>query len=72
VYNFIMDERLKRLPALLKPREVAEFFRTSQISVKRWEKNGWLIPIRVGSRRDRLYRKEDIKAIYEGTKTLGD
>lgn len=56
--------KIEEMPELLKPREVAEFFRVSQLTVKRWEDQGTLIPLRLGTRRDRLYKKEDVLAIY--------
>ena len=58
------------MPELLKPQEVADFFRVSVRTIKRWEINGSLVPIRIGSRRDRQYQKKDILVIYNGEKEL--
>jgi len=65
-----MNIKIQDMPELLEPQEVADFLRVSVYTVKRWETNGSLIPIRIGSRRDRQYRKKDILAIYNGEKEL--
>ncbi|GIW62947.1 MAG: hypothetical protein KatS3mg090_0773 [Patescibacteria group bacterium] len=51
---------LDNLPDLLTVREVAELLRVSPLTIKRWGKKGKLIPIRINSRGDRRYRKEEI------------
>ncbi|GIW63630.1 MAG: hypothetical protein KatS3mg091_432 [Patescibacteria group bacterium] len=51
---------LDNLPDLLTVREVAQLFRVSPLTIKRWGKKGKLIPIRINSRGDRRYRKEEI------------
>ena len=50
--------RLKNLPDLMTPREVAEILRVSIITIKRWGKQGKLPAIRINARGDRRYRKE--------------
>jgi len=50
--------RLDDLPALLTPREVAELFRVSIITIKRWGQQGKLPAIRINKRGDRRYRRE--------------
>lgn len=62
-YTFTKPDEL---PDLLKPREVAELLRVSELTVKRWESQGTLIPLRMHKRRDRFYKKTDVLAIYEG------
>lgn len=51
------------LPSLLTVREVAELLRISMLTVKRWGKRGKLPAIRINSRGDRRYKKEDILAL---------
>ena len=55
---------IENLPNLLLVSEVASLFRISRITLKRWEKRGKLIPIRINSRGDRRYKKEDVLALY--------
>ena len=52
--------QLEELPNLLTVREVAEFLRVSPLTIKRWGKRGKLPAIRINSRGDRRYRKEQV------------
>lgn len=45
---------------LLTVKEVAEILRVSPLTVKRWGKRGILPPIRINSRGDRRYTKEQV------------
>ena len=51
---------LENLPDLLTVREVAEVLRVSPLTIKRWGKKGKLPAIRINSRGDRRYRKEQV------------
>ena len=51
---------LENLPDLLTVREVAEIFRVSPLTIKRWGKRGKLPAIRINARGDRRYRKEQV------------
>lgn len=51
---------LQDLPDLLTVREVAELLRVSPLTIKRWGKRGKLPAIRINSRGDRRYRKEQV------------
>lgn len=48
------------LPDLLTVREVAKFLRVSPLTIKRWGKRGKLPAIRINSRGDRRYKKEQV------------
>lgn len=48
------------LPELLTIKEVAVLLRVTPLTVKRWGKKGKLKPIRINSRGDRRYFREDI------------
>jgi excisionase family DNA binding protein len=51
---------LQNLPDLLTVREVAEILRVSPLTIKRWGKRAKLPAIRINSRGDRRYRKEQV------------
>ena len=51
---------LDNLPDLLTVREVADLLRVSPLTIKRWGKRGKLPAIRINSRGDRRYRKEQV------------
>ncbi|KKR10748.1 MAG: hypothetical protein A2694_03325 [Candidatus Blackburnbacteria bacterium RIFCSPHIGHO2_01_FULL_40_17] len=52
--------KLEDLPDLLTVREVADILRVSPLTIKRWGKRGKLSAIRINSRGDRRYRKEQV------------
>jgi excisionase family DNA binding protein len=54
------DLDLQNLPDLLTVREVAEILRVSPLTIKRWGKRGKLPAIRINSRGDRRYKKEQV------------
>jgi DNA-binding transcriptional MerR regulator len=45
--------------------QAAEYLRVTQLTLKRWEKQGILIPDRVGRRNDRSYSKKLINQFIE-------
>ena len=51
---------INNLPDLLTVREVASLLRVSALTIKRWGKRGKLPAIRINSRGDRRYRKEQV------------
>lgn len=51
---------LENLPDLLTVKEVANIFRVSVLTIKRWGKRGKLVPLRINSRGDRRYKKEAV------------
>jgi len=52
--------KLNDLPDLLTVREVADVLRVSPLTIKRWGKRGKLSAIRINSRGDRRYKKEQV------------
>lgn len=54
------DLDIKNLPDLLTVKEVAEILRVSPLTIKRWGKRGKLPAIRINTRGDRRYRKEQV------------
>jgi type I restriction enzyme M protein len=57
--------KLKGMPELLSIGQVAEIFSIHQDTLRNWEKDGTLVPLRVGPRKDRKYRPQDIEAIVD-------
>ena len=54
-------------PPLLNIKQVSQILNISAWTLRKWDKDGKLIPLRVGSRKDRRYKKEDIqKVLNEG------
>lgn len=60
-----IQEKLKGLPELLSISQVAEIFSIHQDTLRNWEKEGILVPLRAGNRGDRKYRPQDIEAIVD-------
>lgn len=52
---------LNNLPELLTVREVADLLRVSTLTIKRWGKRGKLPAIRINSRGDRRYKKDQVQ-----------
>ncbi len=52
--------KLDDLPELLTIEEVSKLLRVSKITLKRWGKKGKLPAIRINSRGDRRYKKEEV------------
>lgn len=61
----ILQKKLEELPALLSIGEVSKIFNIHVDTLRNWEKSGKLTPLRVGSRQDRRYRKEDIQTLID-------
>jgi excisionase family DNA binding protein len=55
-----MEDNYSNLPDLMTVREVAKFLRVSPLTIKRWGKKGKLSPIRINSRGDRRYTKQQV------------
>ncbi len=54
-------------PPLLTIAQTAQILNISAWTLRQWDSKGKLVAIRMGSRRDRRYKKEDIlKALQEG------
>ena len=56
-------------PPLLNINQVSQILNLSKWTLRKWDKDEKLIPLRVGSRKDRRYKKEDVlKVLNEGLK----
>jgi len=60
-----IQEKLRGMPELLTIGQVAEIFSIHQDTLRNWEKDGTLVPLRFGPRKDRKYRPQDIQAIVD-------
>ena len=60
-----IQAKLKEMPDMLSIGQVAEVFSIHQDTLRNWEKEGILVPMRVGKRGDRKYRPQDIEAIVD-------
>ena len=56
---------LEELPPLLKLETVSKLLNVSPWTLRLWDNNGKLKAVRIGTRKDRRYRKEDILAIIK-------
>ncbi len=57
------------LPPLLRLNQTAELLSVSVWTLRNWDKKGILKSVRVGTRKDRRYKKEDIiKILQKGLK----
>lgn len=63
--NKDIQEKLKNLPELLTIGQVAEIFSIHPDTLRNWEKDGILVPLRAGKRGDRKYRPQDIEVIVD-------
>lgn len=60
---------IDNLPPLLRISEASEVLNVIPLTLRNWDNKGKLKAIRVGSRRDRRYKREDIlKILNEGLK----
>jgi type I restriction enzyme M protein len=60
-----IQAKLKGMPELLSISQVAEIFNIHPDTLRNWEKEGILVPLRAGKRGDRKYRPQDIQAIVD-------
>ena len=58
--------KLDNLPPILTLSEVALILRYNKLTIKKWEKKGKIKPIRINSRGDRRYFREDILQMING------
>ena len=56
---------LSNLPILLKIRQVSQILGVHPDTLREWDNSGRLKAVRLGSRRDRRFRREDILKIIE-------
>jgi len=52
-------------PEYLTIGEAAELIRVHPNTLRNWEKGGYLVPVRLGVRRDRRYATDDIRRLMQ-------
>lgn len=60
-----LENKLNEMPELLSIGQVSDLFGIHADTLRNWEKQGLLVPLRVGPRKDRKYRPQDVKAIMD-------
>lgn len=63
---------LEKYPEILTIGEAAEILRVAPLTLKRWEKKGKITSIRINSRGDRRYTKQQILALIGHTGVISD
>lgn len=67
--NKQQEKKLAKLPPLLRLSQAAELLSVSPWTLRLWDNKGKLVAVRIGTRQDRRYRKEDIlKILKQGLK----
>ena len=55
----------KKLPELVTLKEACELLKVHPNTLRQWDEKGILKAVRIGQRRDRRYRKEDLEKIIK-------
>lgn len=67
-----MKEKINKKSKLLSIGQVAKIFGIHQDTLRNWEKKGLITPLRVGPRKDRKYKPEDIERIANDKSIVKD
>ena len=60
-----MTQSVKGQPRLLTLRQASELLNCHPNTLRAWDKKGYLVAVRFGTRGDRRYRKEDVMKLLE-------
>ncbi len=63
-----MPQRSKGNPTLLTIKQASELLNCHPNTLRAWDKKGYLTAVRIGTRGDRRYHKEDVLKIMEKNK----
>lgn len=62
------QQSIVKQPKLLTLKQASEILNCHPNTLRAWDKSGYLIAVRFGTRKDRRYRREDIeKLLRKGT-----
>lgn len=59
------------MPEYLTLKQACELLQVHPNTLRNWDKQGVLKAVRIGVRRDRRYKRQDIMKVLEGTTTNG-
>jgi excisionase family DNA binding protein len=62
-----MTQPSKKYPKLLTLKQTCEMLGCHPNTLRMWDTKGYLVAVRIGTRRDRRYRKEDVMKLLEKT-----
>ncbi len=65
MYSYDMSKQVKKPAKLLTLKEACEILKCHPNTLRAWDKNGYLTAVRLGSRRDRRYKREDIARLLK-------
>ncbi len=68
MYSYIMSQSRKYKVKLLTLSQASDLLQVHPNTLRAWDKKGYLKAIRIGSRGDRRFKKEDVMKIAEGKK----
>jgi len=63
-----MPQKSKKLSQLLTLKQTCELLQCHPNTLRQWDEKGILVAVRIGVRRDRRYRKEDVQKFMENSK----
>lgn len=58
-----MPQGSKKMTGLLTLKQACELLNCHPNTLRSWDKSGYLVAVRVGTRNDRRYRKEDVEKL---------
>lgn len=64
--------KLSDLKELLTIREICRLFNVHPNTLRNWDRSGKLKAVRIGSRKDRRYKKEDVLSFFYGKAPAGE
>lgn len=68
VYSYVMSQSGKYKVKLLTLSQASELLQVHPNTLRAWDKKGYLKAVRIGTRGDRRFKKEDVMKIVEGKK----
>jgi len=60
-----MTQSEKKQPKLLTLKQASEILNCHPNTLRKWDKKGYLVAVRFGTRRDRRYKREDVMRLLK-------
>ena len=67
MYSYSMTKEVKK-PRLLTLKQASDMLGCHPNTLRTWDKKGYLVAVRIGTRGDRRYHKEDVLKMMEKNK----